>query len=663
MKGALDTPDTASMRALGAFAALWCAGVSVVFAAERGPPLLHAMFQDHAVLQRDQPIRVWGQAQPGAEVQIALAGKRTSVRADGEGRWQAQLPPLPAGGPYTLAATSGSATQTVRDVLLGDVWLCAGQSNMELQVWRALDARAEIAGAANERIRLLSVPQAGDATPRGTFAAPTRWQKTTPETVRDFSAACYYFSRELQKTVDVPMGLINAAWGGSRIQGWISGEGLRATGLYDDELDVLALYARDPVAAAGRWGEIWAAWWRGLPGVAAGDEPWEPDATHAAWRAVPGELVAWEQWGVPQLAEFSGMLWYRTTIALTAQQAAQDAVLSMGVADEIDLTWVNGRAVGSAYGGNADDRHYRLPKGLLREGENVVVVNVLDTYSEGGLVGPASTRALRFADGSSVRLDGAWQYRIVTEDTQASPLAPWQSAAGLSTLYNAMIAPIGRYGLRGIAWYQGESNTFEAGRYRGLLRALRQDWRARFGEDLPLLVAQLANYGPASTRPGESEWAELREAQRLAVAGDARTALAVTIDIGDRYDLHPPNKQELGRRLARAAQHAAFGETIPPSGPVPLSAKREGDAVAVRFGDVTDGLVAYGAERPVGFELCGAQAGSCGYADAEIRGDTVLLRAPVADAVRVRYGWADSPVVTLFDGAGLPAGPFEIPVQ
>jgi sialate O-acetylesterase len=651
------------MRAFGAFAALWCAGVSAALAAESGPPLLHAMFQDHAVLQRDRAINVWGQAQPGAEVQITFAGKRASARADDEGRWQAQLPALPAGGPHTLAARSGSVTQTVRDLLLGDVWLCSGQSNMELPVWRALDARAEIAGAVNDRIRLLTVPQAGSATPRETFAAPTRWQQSTPETVRDFSAACYYFARELQKTIDVPMGLINAAWGGSPIQAWISGEQLRATGLYDDELDVLALYVRDPVAAAGRWGELWSTWWHGLPGIAVDDAPWKPDAAHAAWRAAPRELVAWEQWGVPELADFNGMVWYRTTVALTAQQAAQDAVLSIGAADEIDLTWVNGRAVGSAYGGNADDRHYRLPKGLLREGENVVVVNVLDTYSEGGLVGPASTRALRFADGSSVRLDGAWQYRIVSDDTQASPIAPWQSAAGLSTLYNAMIAPIGPYGLRGIAWYQGESNTFEAERYRDLLRALRRDWRTRFGKDLPLLVAQLANYGPASTQPGESEWAELREAQRQAVAEDARTGLAVAIDIGDRYDLHPPNKQELGRRLARAARHAAFGEAIPPSGPVPLSAQREGTVVSLRFGDVTDGLVAYGAQSPVGFELCGAQAGSCCYAHAEIRGDTVLLRAPVADAVRVRYGWADSPVVTLFDGAGLPAGPFEVPIQ
>lgn len=640
----------------------WCCIASVARAADGDASLLHAIFQDHAVLQRDQPIRVWGRAKPGEEVRIALAGKRARGRADSDGRWEARLPAMKAGGPYALTAVTGSATRAVADVLVGDVWLCSGQSNMELQVWRALDARAEIAGADNDRIRLLTVPQAGSAVPQDNFAEPPHWRPTTPESVRDFSAACFYFARELQNTIDVPMGLINAAWGGSRIQAWTSGEALRASGLYDDELDVLAIYAEDPIDAAARWGETWAEWWRAQPVVAAGDEPWNPARAGGGWREVPG-LVAWERWGVPELAEFNGMLWYRTAVQLTAQQAAQKAVLALGAADEIDMTWVNGRGIGSAYGGV--QREYPLPEGLLKKGGNHIVVNVLDTYRDGGLTGPAP--ALRFADGSTVPLDGAWQYRIVPKETTSPPRAPWQTAAGLSTLYNGMIAPLGRYGLRGIAWYQGESNTFEAGRYRELLRVFRDDSRARFGKDLPLLVAQLAAYGTTPAKPGESEWAELREVQRQVAAEDPRTGLAVAIDIGDRYDLHPPNKQELGRRLARAARRV-FGERIPPSGPVPLSARRivgagDGDAVAVTFGDVTNGLVAYGAERPIGFELCSASAGACRYADAEIRGDTVLLRAPIAGAVRVRYGWADNPVVTLFDGAGLPAGPFEIEIK
>ncbi|MEZ0470739.1 sialate O-acetylesterase [Luteimonas salinilitoris] len=627
-------------------------------------PLLHPMFQEHAVLQRDRPIRIWGRAQPGEEVRIAIAGKRARDRADQAGRWEVRLPALAVGGPYTLVATaSGGATQTVDDVLVGDVWLCSGQSNIVLQVHRTLDSRAEIAGADNDTIRMLTVGETGSVVPLETFAEPVRWLTTNPETVRDFSATCYYFARELQKRVDVPMGLISAAWGGSRIQAWIRDDALRTTGGYDDELDVLALYADDPVAAVADWGGIWTEWWRGRSDVAAGDEPWNPDAAPSAgWREAPRELGAWERWGVPELAEFDGMVWYRTTVKLTARQAAQDAVLALGPADEMDMTWVNGRAVGSTYGAG-DAREYRLPRGLLREGDNVVVVNVLDTYRDGGLAGPASRHALRFDDGSSAPLDDAWTYRVVA-GVDWPPRAPWQSAAGLSTLYNGMIAPIGRYDLRGIVWYQGEANTFEADRYRGLLQALRSDWRARFGADLPLLVVQLPGYGMPATQPTESGWAGLREAQRLTAAEDPLTGLAVTIDIGDRYDVHPPNKQELGRRLARVARHVVYGEQLPPSGPVPRSATREGEAVVVRFGDIDDGLVAYGADGPIGFELCAAGAETCRYASARIEGDRVTLRAsPTPAATRVRYCWADSPICTLYDGTGLPAGPFEMEVS
>lgn len=638
--------------------------VPAAMAADTGALRLHSMFQEHAVLQRDRPIRVWGEAGPGAEVAVALAKSRAKARADASGHWQASLPAMKAGGPYTLTASSGDATRSVGDVLIGDVWLCSGQSNMELQVKRTLNSRAEIADADNDRIRMLKVGQKESVVPREDFALPVRWQKTNPENVPEFSAACYYFARELQKTIDVPMGLVNSSWGGSRIETWISAEALRKVGGHDDALDVLAQYATDPLAAAASWGEVWEKWWHGRTGVAQGDEPWSADyAMGKDWRAAPRALGAWETWGVPGLADFNGMLWYRTTLKLTTQQATQDAVLALGTVDEIDMTWVNGRGVGSAYIG--EKREYPLPRGLLRAGDNTLVVNALDTYVYGGITGPSSTRALRLADGSSLPLDGAWQYRIVPTSIGTPPLAPWMSASGKTTLYNGMVAPLGGYGFRGALWYQGESNTGDPAAYRGLLRAYRDDLRAHYGADLPLLVAQLAGYGAASTRPVESGWAELREVQREVVDEDRHSGLAVAIDIGDRYDIHPANKQELGRRLARAARHVVYGEKLPASGPVPRSAERidsDGEAVAVAFGDITDGLVAYGAEGPIGFELCGGEAGSCRYAEARIRGNEVVLRAPVANPVRVRYGWADNPVVTLFDGAGLPAGPFEIEI-
>jgi sialate O-acetylesterase len=647
---------------------LWTLGLAgIAAAAEPARPLLHAMFQDHAVLQRDAPIRVYGWAAPNANVRVMLADHSVQAGTDANGHWQTSLPALPAGGPFTLTATTDDGTtQSARDVLIGDVWLCSGQSNMVLQVHRALDARSEIAGSANDRIRLLNVGENGSVRALDSFATAVAWKKAEPGNTPDFSATCFYYARELQKTIDVPMGLIVAAWGGSRIQSWISASTLRAHGVNSEGLDVLQRYASDPLQATAEWGRLWGQWWASRPGIAPGDEPWNPRRKPGIdWRIAPATLGAWERWGVAELADFNGMLWYRTTVVLNAAQAAQSATLALGSADEVDIAWVNGRSVGSSYGGDARD--YPLARGLLQAGENVIVVNVLDTYKDGGLAGPGSAHALRFADGSSVPLDGEWKYRIVPAEVGSPPRAPWHTAGGLSTLYNGMISPIGRYGLRGFVWYQGEANTFDAASYGGALKMLLADWRERFGfgASLPFLNVQLANYGAAPTRPVESGWAELREVQRRFASQDAHYGHAVAIDIGDRYDIHPPNKQELGRRLARLARHLVYGEkSLHPSGPVPVAATHEGDAVQVRFADITGGLVAYGADGPLGFELCGAGPDSCRYADARIRGDTVWLRAAHgADARRVRYGWADSPVVTLFDAAGLPAGPFELSIE
>ncbi|WP_313223715.1 sialate O-acetylesterase [Pseudoxanthomonas mexicana] len=640
--------------------ALWllCACVAQAHEAQR-EPLLHPLFQDHAVLQRDVPIRLWGDARPGSLVSVTFANKTTDTRAGKDGQWEIVLPARPAGGPHTLAVKAGQDTHVVRDVRMGDVWLCAGQSNMELPVWRALDASNEIASAADPAIRLFVVPQASAVTPQPRFAGAVRWHVASPESVRDFSAACLYFARELRKTVDVPMGLIQAAWGGSRIEAWTSAAALRSGGGLDEALDVLSLHATDTAASVARWGRHWEQWWTRRSGATPDDRPWRADAPGAGWRAAPPVLGAWERWGVPDLADYNGMMWYRTEVTLTAAQAARAATLELGAADEMDMTWVNGAVVGSGYGAG-EGRRYVLPAGLLKAGVNTVVVNVLDTYRDGGLAGPAEAQALRFDDGTRVVLDAAWQYRAA-RDAGEPPSAPWQAATGLSTLYNGMIVPLGRYGLRGMLWYQGESNTGEGEAYAARLRALRSDWRQRLGRDLPMLVVQLAGYGMPPTVPVESGWATLREAQRRVVAEDTRSALVVAIDIGDAYDIHPPNKQELGRRLARAARHVVYGErALPPSGPLARTASRMPQGVKVVFDDVTGVLATTGANGPIGFELCDA-ARHCAYADAILDGHAVVLRGDHdGRADRVRYCWADGPVCTLRDAAGLPAGPFEL---
>jgi len=622
--------------------ALACSGVA---GAASAATLLHPVFQDHVVLQRDQPINVWGEAQPRASVSVSLNDRTVSAQADERGRWHATLPAIPAGGPHELAVrTQSGATQTVNDVLVGDVWLCSGQSNMVLQVHRALDSRSEIANSTNDAIRMLTVPETTSARRLDQFMQPVTWKVAGPSTVPDFSAACFYFARELRKTVDVPMGLIVAAWGGSRIKTWMSEAALRAAGGNDEALDVLALYTERPAAARARWGGMWETWWLQRTHSRRESAPWAIEPA-GEWRTAPRTLGFWEQWGVPELASYDGMLWYRTTVTLSAQQAQQQPVLSLGRVDEMEQTWINGK-----------------PGGTLHAGENFIVVNVLDTYSLGGLIGPAE---LKLADGSTVRLDNEWRYQIPPAGIEEPPRPPWDPTRGMGALYNAMIAPLGDLSIRGVAWYQGEANTSTSATYQDLLTRFMADWRGKFGAEVPFLIVQLANYGQPPTAPVESGWAEVREAQRLAVASDAHAGLAVAIDIGERYDIHPSNKQEVGRRLARAARRVAYGEQIAPSGPVARSARKDGTNVIVTFGDVADHLITYSADEPIGFELCGkGGGGSCRYAKARIEGDRVILDAAgFAGATRVRYCWADSPVCTVFDTARLPAGPFQIEVQ
>jgi sialate O-acetylesterase len=282
------------------------------------------------------------------------------------------------------------------------------------------------------------------------------------------------------------------------------------------------------------------------------------------------------------------------------------------------------------------------------------------------LYGPAEKRVLQLADGTSIPLDNAWRYELAPRDIGPAPRAPWETTGGLTTIHNAMIAPLAPYTLRGVLWYQGEANTEEAEGYEKLLAGMMADWREEFGAGLPFLIVELSGYGPAATAPTDSEWAKLREAQRMAVAHDAHAGLAVAVDIGDRYDIHPANKQEVGKRLARAARHVVYGEQVGPSGPTPRGVRRVGDRVVVEFGDVDGKLVAYGARGPVGFELCAQDQASCRFVDASIDGSGVSLRPAAADVTptRVRYCWADSPVCTLFDDrSGLPAGPFEVAIQ
>jgi sialate O-acetylesterase len=565
---------------------------------------------------------------------------------------------MPAGGPYTLTASSGGRTETAGDVLLGDVFLCTGQSNMALTQSAAANAVADSRAATDTQIRQLSIPNNASLAPLSTFANKVGWTVEAPDTVPRFSATCWYMVRALKKTVHVPMGMVVAAWGGARIRNWISEPSLRRLGYFNDDLDMLDTYRTDPQAAMRMWGRKWEAWWRGLkiPGKA----PWEADFDDSAWPVAQDEGKAWALWNSDNPDGFIGQMWMRTTINLTAAQASQNqtmpANLDLGAVNEEDETWINGRDVGGTSFSNKAE--HVVPAGVLKEGRNVIVSNIFCSWRNCGFRGPDENRVLRFADGSTAVLNQPWRWKQMSDrDDIIAPMLPWGVTHGLTMDYNGMVAPIGAFAFKAAVWYQGESDLYFADRYRTNMAAMMGDWRAQFRDPaLPFLVVQLPNYGNIPTAPTANYWSDVREAQRLGVKDDPRAALTVNIDIGDARNLHPTNKQELGRRLALAARSLAYGESMPPGGPQVTSAVKQGSGVVVRFGNFSGDLM--GLSGINGFELCGKTQASCRWAHADIKGDTVVL-ANAGAATRVRYCWGESPVCTLYDSTGLPAGPFE----
>lgn len=625
-------------------------------AAWTGPALaqvaLAPPFTDHAVIQRDQPILIRGTAAPGEKLTVRLAGKSAVATADGDGNWQAELAALRAGGPYDLDVSGARGSRAAaQDVMLGDVWLCSGQSNMELPVRRALDFDNQAGGFADPGLRLLTIDKATANRPRTRFAAAPKWQPASGDSVPDFSAACYYMARELRAVRGVAIGAIDASWGGTNIRAWLTPAATRT--IYGaGEADLLALYARDPLAANQEFFPRWADWWRGLSGDAAGDEPWnKPDRLE--WTPFPS-ISYWDEWKGGAFKDFNGYVWARRTVTLTAAQAAGGATLSLGVIDDSDETFVNGKVVANSFSWS-DARRYAVPAGHWRAGTNEIVVLVGDSWGNGGFQGPADVLKLTFADGSTMPIGDGWSYAIATNKAGGAPRPPWDQIAGLGLIHNAMVAPLGPIRLDGIAWYQGEADVGVRG-YDARLAALIAGWRGQFGRrDLPLLVVGLANFGGPATKPSESGWAMLRDEQRRAADADPAMTLVPAIDLGERLDIHPANKIELGHRLARAAENKPL--------PHVLGAAWQGDRIVVRFGGVTGALASWSSGQAIGFELCGDAAGSCRFASATAKGATVEVADDGQPATRLRYAWADTPVVNLFDAANLPVTSFEIPIR
>lgn len=620
---------------------------------------LAEVFGDSMVLQRDRPIELWGAAAPGETVRVTLAGVAGSGQADEGGNWRITLPAMTAGGPHELILRGADESLlSLADVLVGDVWLCSGQSNMHFPV-AASSGKGRDTFDTRERIRLFTVPQESRPAPQTKFGQKPGWRIADAESIPGFSAACFFFALEFQKTRSVPLGLVHSSWGGSQIQAWMSAEALRETGGYDEPLAMLATYAADVSAGSAQFAAIWQQWWERV--VSATVRPWEPAAEDAGdWNALPA-MRDWKTFGDQSLADHNGLVWYREAFELDEKRVEHEAVLHLGGIDEVDVTWINGKFVGSRFGWGTE-RSYEVPPGVLRAGENLVVANVMSTWDSGGLLGPKETVRLEFGDGSQVSLAEGWEYRKVSLQYGLPPRAPWESVGGLTGLFNAMISPLQGLRFAGVLWYQGETNASDPGPYAALLEAMIEDWRARFGGSLAFLVVQLPNFGSLPPGPSESSWAAIRDAQRRVALADPATGLVVTIDAGDDADLHPPNKPIVGRRAANVARAMLLGEEGVVDGIAPLRVRRSGQEVILEFDPAVDTLIVVGDSRPVAFELCTGEPSSCRYAEARLEGSNVLLSGENAgDATRVRHCWADAPVCNLYGKSSrLPVSSFEL---
>ena len=623
-------------------------------------PKLASVFTDHMVIQRDTPVRLFGTADPGAEFMVSLDTAATPVRAGRDGRWWTEFPELSAGGPHQITLSAeGETVQAVGDVLAGDVFLCSGQSNMEYPLSRVTYAERQVAAADHPNIRLLQVEKGLSLDPDADLPGESAWAVTTPETAAEFSAVCYYSGRAISEAYDIPVGLINSSWGGSRIEPWIKGELIGAVPDYAEDVALLERYKTDRGGAAKAYSESWQQGWVDDPATGGG-APWEtPEA--GDWTPVPGTLRDWRTWGDAELTDHLGMVWHKVNFTLTAQQADQSATIHIGAIDDTDMTWLNGTAIGTTFdwGGL---RAYEVPANLLKAGENTLLVNVHNDYGAGGMSGPDAELRIAFEDGTDVSLAEGWVYRKVPRDVATPRPAPWFTIKGYTMLHNAMIAPLDGLRLKGAIWYQGEGNAREGEAYKGLLDMLVQDWRAKFGDGLPVTVVQLPRYGALPTEAGKPGWGVIRESMRRVADEDDGVGLAVTIDMGDPVDIHPPNKLAVAERVVRVMKALVYGEEdAAASGPVAASATREGDTIHIAFEGVEDGLETVSSDAVLGMELC--EAGTCRFASAVLDGEAVIIDTGDAPVSEIRYCQGNSPLCNLFDGNGLPAGPFWIGVE
>ena len=611
-------------------------------------PFVSPIFGDNMVLQRGKANTLWGWSDPGDKVRVEIAGKQVSGIAGADRRWQVKIDPPGVGGPYTVTI-KGRQTVELRNVLVGDVWLCGGQSNMQVGLGSVINGEEEVKAADYPEIRFFSVtPHPAyhhTDIPEGT------WKAVSPETADHLSAVAYYFARKVQKEVHVPIGLVVDAVGGTPAEAWTSAEALRPLKDFDVPLAELEKLAE---AGAPEYGNYVMHWYDQYDvGLKGG---WQaPDLDDFSWKTVdvPG---GFSELGVP---DSPAVVWFRRGITLPPTIPTGRAAAYLGSIERMDTVYINGKEIGAS-SWVEHPRVYLIPDGVLKPGKNVVAIRVLKTKPQGGFLGKPNELCLMLGDKTSIPLAGKWKGRVSVDVSPSQPLPlgyeNWPVMP--SVLYEGMLVPIAPLSITGVLWYQGEQNSDRGFQYRKILPVMIADWRKLLQQgDFPFYVVSLPAFQHHSATPIDDAWAETRESQALAVASVPNSCLAVTIDTGDPDNIHPKNKLPVGERLALCALAGHYGRKVADSGPTLASFELLPGSIRLHFANTDGGLVVKG-EKLGEFAIAGDDR-KWYWADAHIEGNTVVVSSTsVPSPKAVRYAWQSNPEATLSNGFGLPAAPF-----
>lgn len=615
---------------------------------------LPQIIRDSMILQRDQPIKLWGWASAGEKVTVSFNNRRHEIITSPEGKWKLVLPAMKAGGPHIMRI-SGKNNMTLKEILVGDVWFCSGQSNMVHQMnIHDVTYATDIATANYPEIRQFLVPTRTNLSGPNEDLSGGVWKPAVSEEVRPFSAIAYFFALKLYEKYKVPIGLINASVGGTPIEAWTSEEGFsefpfllrtiekNKDTAYVNGMSQRASPANNPAQKPPQD--------KGL----TGPKPWyAEDYVPKGWRTIhiPGY---WEDQGIKDL---NGVVWYRKEIELPASMVGKAAKVWLGRIVDADVLYINGSRVGQVTY-QYPQRRYSVPSGLLKAGKNTIVIRVSNFNGKGGFV-PDKPYCI-FSGNDTIDLKGDWKYKVGEVFIPRVPGPGGINAQNQpAALYNAMVAPVVHYPIKGILWYQGETNAGRPEEYARLLPALIRNWRDQFNHpDAPFIYAQLPNFMDYNYLPSESNWAVLRESQVKALSLP-NTAMTVNIDLGEWNDIHPDNKKDVGERMALAALKTAYGERLVHSGPIYQSHALDGNKIRISFTHTGSGLMTHDGEELSDFAIAGEDKKFI-WARAEIQGDQVITwNEEVPNPRYVRYAWADNPInPNLYNREGLPASPF-----